>query len=184
MKGRIAALFLVILIAGLLAACSGVQAAQPASTPPREAGGTQETAARPALTLTPEPAAKTNNNAPVSKGPGAALPAEPRTSEGGGVTVEAMPAGAADGDLAFSLSLNTHMVDLRYDYRALATLRDDQGHVYPAAKWDGGSGGHHVTGKLFFSNNPLRSVPGLKWVELEIKDVAGMPLRTFRWNVG
>jgi hypothetical protein len=181
MKGRIAAICLVILIAGLLAACSNVQAAQPAPPPPGEAAASRETPARASVAPTAEPAA---NDTPIGKPAGAVLPAEPRTSEGGGVTVEATPAGTADGNLAFSLSLNTHMVDLSYDYRALATLRDDQGHVYPAAKWDGGSGGHHVTGKLFFSNNPLQSVPGVKWVELEIKDVAGMPLRTFRWNVG
>ncbi len=100
------------------------------------------------------------------------------------MTIQATPAETAGGNLVFSLSLNTHMVDLKYDYRALATLRDDQGHVYPAASWDGGSGGHHVNGKLLFRDNPLRSAPGVKWVELQIKDVAGVPLRTFRWNIG
>jgi hypothetical protein len=184
MKGRIAAVCTAILIAGLLAACSGVQAARPAPASPGEATATRETQAGSGARPTAAPAAGAANHAPAGKASGLSLPAETRSSEGGGVTIQATPDGTAGGNLVISLSLNTHSVDLSYDYRALATLRDDQGHVYPAASWDGASGGHHVKGRLIFSNNPLQSVAGVKWIELEIKDVAGMPVRTFRWNVG
>jgi hypothetical protein len=37
---------------------------------------------------------------------------------------------------------------------------------------------------LLFGSNPLQSESGIKWIELQIKDIAGVPLRTFRWNVG
>jgi rhodanese-related sulfurtransferase len=131
-----------------------------------------------------QPAPNDTGGTLSSKGAGASLPAETRTNNEGGVTVQITPPGTAGDELVFSVSLNTHSVDLTYDFRALATLRDDQGHAYAAAGWDGGSGGHHLTGKLVFSNNPPVTKPGAKWVELELKDIAGVSVRTFRWDVG
>jgi hypothetical protein len=89
------------------------------------------------------------------------------------------PAEGAAGQSVFTVNLNTHSVDLNYDLKSLATLQDDQGHSYQALTWDGGSGGHHVSGSLHFEGIQ----PGAKWVALELKDIAGVPSRTFRWDV-
>ena len=50
----------------------------------------------------------------------------------------------------FSLSLNNHSVELNYDYTKIAKLTDDRGSNYQALSWEGGSGGHHLEGKLTF----------------------------------
>ena len=107
------------------------------------------------------------------------LPTEPRDSQGGAVTVEVTPGGAVDGKLAFTVRPTTHYVNLNYDFKSLAALKDDLGRTYTALAWEGGNGGHHVSGTLSFDNLQ----PGTKWVELEMKDIAGVPRRTFRWDV-
>jgi hypothetical protein len=183
MKSWIGAISAMILLAALLAGCAAVRAdpGTPASlsqvTPDRKV------AAIPGATPTAQPAANENSGTPAGKESGAALAAETRTSEGGGVTIQMTPGGTAGGDLVFSAVLSTHSVDLTYDYQALATLRDDQGHTYPAASWEGASGGHHLTGKLVFSNNPPLPGPRVKWIELELKGIAGVPVRTFLWDI-
>jgi hypothetical protein len=182
-KGRFAAICAVILLAALLSGCAGVRADQGVSTPRSEVTPVRELVAVQGVTPPAPPAANEKSRTPAGKASGASLGAETRSNEGGGVTIQVTPAGTAGDDLVFSAVLNTHSVDLNYDYRALATLRDDQGHTLPAASWEGGSSGHHLTGKLVFSNNPSVTGPSVKWIELELKGIAGVPVRTFRWDI-
>jgi len=184
MRGRFAAMGAAILLAGLLAGCTGARVDQEASASRSVVTPVREPVAVQSVKPTALPAATKSSGASAGEGSGASLPAEARTSDGGGVVVQVTPEVTVGDRLVFDVSLNTHSVDLSYDYRALASLRDDQGHTYPAASWDGGSGGHHQTGKLVFTNTPAVIGPGIKWMELEIKDVAGVPLRTFRWDIG
>ena len=181
--GRFAAICAVILLAALLSGCAGVKADQGVSTPRSEVTPVRELVAVQGVTPPAPSAANEKSGTPAGKASGATLGAETRSNEGGGVTIQMTPAGTASNDLVFSAVLNTHSVDLNYDYRTLATLRDDQGHTYPATGWEGGSSGHHPTGKLVFSNNPAVTGPGVKWIEVELKGIAGVPVRTFRWDI-
>jgi hypothetical protein len=76
---------------------------------------------------------------------------QPQTKTFGAVQVEVTPKQLEpEKQAVFSLSLNTHSVDLGYDYPELANLTDEQGDSYKALSWSGGSGGHHLTGELTF----------------------------------
>lgn len=109
-----------------------------------------------------------------------------QTSEGGDVTVSATWAGASSGPV-FTVALDTHSVDLdAIDLTALATLNANGIQVRPTI-WDAAAGGHHRTGVLTFPTTTAdgRAVigPETEMIELIIRDVAGVPERTFRWTV-
>lgn len=98
------------------------------------------------------------------------------------VTIEVTPLNLPDGGstLDFEVAFNTHSVDLSFDPVALSVLRDDEGREYPAIAWEGdASGGHHRSGVLRFK------VPdyATDFIEVTIRDVAGVPERVFRWNL-
>lgn len=98
------------------------------------------------------------------------------------VTIEVTPLNLPDGGstLDFEVAFNTHSVDLGFDPTAISVLRDDAGREYPAIAWEGAApGGHHRSGVLRFK------VPDLTtdFVEVTIRDVAGVPERVFRWNL-
>jgi hypothetical protein len=99
------------------------------------------------------------------------------------VTVEVTPLNLDDKvatTIDFTVGLNTHSVDLSYDYKSIATLSNDVGDKVQALKWDGPtSGGHHVSGTLSFSALKNR---GQAWI-LSLRGIAGVPERTFTWKV-
>ena len=79
----------------------------------------------------------------------------PQTKTMGAVEVTITPISVASGkDVIFELSLNTHSVELNYDYTQIATLTDDRGNSYQPTEWTGGSSGHHLEGKLLFPSFP------------------------------
>lgn len=78
------------------------------------------------------------------------------------------------------VAMNTHSVELDYDLARLAVLRTDRGDEVIPLRWDGARGGHHVNGTLYF---PAMDLKGVQWVELVIREVAGVPERTFRWEL-
>ncbi len=131
---------------------------------------------------TPAPA----SNSSSSVVPAKAVPAGEnltRTNAEASVSVEVTPLNLNDKSAAtlnFEVALNTHSVDLSYDYQAIATLSSDAGEKVQAAKWDGPtSGGHHVSGTLSF--------PALKnrgqTLTLTLRGIANVPERTFTWKV-
>lgn len=80
----------------------------------------------------------------------------------------------------FNVAVDTHSVELDQDFMQIITLSDDQGNVYKPTAWEGAlPGGHHREGIVVFS--PVYSSP--QSVELKIKDVGGIPERSFRWDV-
>jgi hypothetical protein len=127
---------------------------------------------------TPLPAAPLANTTSVSTGSDLV-----RVSDEAMVTVEITPLNLDDKaaiTLNFTVGLNTHSVDLSYDYKSIATLSNDAGDKVPALKWDGpSSGGHHVSGTLSF--------PALKnrgqTLTLTLRGIANVPERTFTWKV-
>jgi len=87
-----------------------------------------------------------------------------------------------DKYLVFSLSLNTHSVDLSpYQLEALSLLRDGRGRDAQPVRWeeDQGSSSHHRSGRLLFPREGLDPASGL---ELVVRDVGGVTERTFRWD--
>jgi len=112
-----------------------------------------------------------------------------RVNDEGAVDIEVTPLNLeAPGDtLDFQVALNTHSVDLSFDLAALAVLRNDRGGEVTGSAWDGGRGGHHLSGRLSFSARDSAGAPlvtaDTRYIELLIRDVAGVPERVFRWEL-
>lgn len=110
-------------------------------------------------------------------------------SEGGRVTVAVFWDGLvrAEGDrvtLAFQVAMDTHSVNLdAYDLAKLAVLRNDRGETVRPASWEAPRGGHHRKGVLTFAV-PAKFVAGARFLELVVRDVAGVPERVLRWELG
>lgn len=81
----------------------------------------------------------------------------------------------------FNVALDTHSVDLEgYKLDKIVVLRDDEGNVYkPKAVSEEGSG-HHREATVEFKDMDISSA---KYVELVIKDVAGVAERVFRFEI-
>jgi hypothetical protein len=110
-----------------------------------------------------------------------------RTSDGGQVPIAVTWKGPAAGPV-FTIAMNTHAVDLdRYDLRQLAVLRTDKGLDVQPISWDAPKGGHHRQGTLMFPAKTADGSPligsSTRSLELVIRDVAGVPERTFLWNL-
>ena len=103
--------------------------------------------------------------------------------EGGQVTVAATWNGPGAGPV-FTVALDTHSVDLdSIDLSRLAVLRTPAGDV-AATEWSAPKGGHHRSGELRFPSARPDGRPTLTSgpVELVVRDVAGVPERSFRWQ--
>jgi hypothetical protein len=110
-----------------------------------------------------------------------------QTNEGGEVIIAAtlQSSGAAP---IFDVAMNTHAVDLDgYDLKQLAVLRIDDGREVQPASWEAPKGGHHRSGTLTFpaagADGMALIAPGTHTIELMIRDVAGVPERSFRWTL-
>lgn len=80
----------------------------------------------------------------------------------------------------FDIAFDTHSGSLDQDLAQIAILVDDKGNAYKPTSWEGpGPGGHHREGVLAFG--PMNPFP--QSVELKIKDVGGIPERSFKWDV-
>ena len=115
-----------------------------------------------------------------------AQPAAPtfatQSSDEKAVTVEITPLNLPDGgaSLDFTVAFDTHSVELNFDPAAISVLRDSSGREYPASAWEeSASSGHHKSGTLRFKA-PDQAVD---FVEVVVRDVAGVPERVFCWNL-
>ena len=80
----------------------------------------------------------------------------------------------------FYVEFTTHSGSLDQDPAQATLLIDDTGQAYQPTVWEGPPpGGHHVTGTLAFK--PIAPLP--KSVELKIKNIGGIPERSFKWNL-
>lgn len=99
----------------------------------------------------------------------------------GNVTVTVTPQELTPGKpAAFLLVFDTHSVDLTFDVSRIAELRDEKGTTYGTPTWTGDPpGGHHRKGTLTFPT-PLTKTQG---ITLILKNIAGIPERSFTWNL-
>ncbi len=105
---------------------------------------------------------------------------ETKTDERGQVTVKVTSQTLSGTQWKFDVVFDTHSIELDQDLMQVAELGDDKGNIYKPIAWEGsGPGGHHREGVLAFEGiNPVPS-----YVELKIKDVGGVPERSFKWNL-
>jgi hypothetical protein len=103
----------------------------------------------------------------------------PQTQSGGGVTVKVTYLAQTDHESKFSVVLDTHSVNLdAYELKALSLMRDDTGLAMQATGAESKGSGHHREVVLIFPRPSLDR----KWLELVIKDIAGVKELTFRWD--
>lgn len=108
---------------------------------------------------------------------------ETKTDEQPPVTIKITPVELGE-DVSiwrFSVVFDAHSGSLDQDPTKVALLSDDKGNIYQPSAWEGpGPGGHHREGVLVFD---AISNPTPAYVELNIKDVGGIPERAFKWNI-
>ena len=126
---------------------------------------------------------RSNSGASANSQPGAMM----QTNEDGQITVKATWQGRSAGPV-FAVEMDTHVVNLDgYDLRQIAVLRTDQGQEIQPVSWNAPTGGHHRSGTLTFpatlaDGTPLMG-PNTRSIELIIRNVGGVPERTFRWTL-
>lgn len=104
----------------------------------------------------------------------------PKTSSQGGLSVEVLPVEFSfNKPLQFEISLNTHQGDLDFDLAKKAFLVDDQGNSYLPLEWQGGRGGHHLSGILVF---PAIG-KSVKIMKLVMSNLYGVRERIFEWDL-
>ncbi len=103
---------------------------------------------------------------------------------GGDVTIDVEWIKSEGGSIIFDVAINTHSVDVdQYDLGELAVLRDDTGNEYHPVSWDSALGGHHRQGTLIFPLPDSVSQGKSKYVEMVIRDVAGIKERVLKWEL-
>lgn len=103
-----------------------------------------------------------------------------QTDSQASVTVDAIPKqlGIEEKQNIFRVALNTHSVELDYNFTEVIFLKDDLGNSYQAIEWTGGSGWHHLNGDIIFPAIDQQAAS----VELEILGVGGVN-RVFNWDL-
>jgi hypothetical protein len=106
---------------------------------------------------------------------------EHQTNNTNSVRVDVVPVQLSSGKKAtFEIRLNTHTTPLDFDLVTISLLKDDQGREYRASLWNGSpAGGHHRSGVLEFP----AIAKDTKSITLSLKDIAGVPERTFEWKL-
>jgi len=105
---------------------------------------------------------------------------ETKTDEQSPVTVTVTPIELSQDTQTwkFQIVFDTHAGSLDDDILTTATLVDDRGNIYQPIAWDGAEpGGHHREGVVVFE--AITPIPSS--VELLIKNVGGVPERSFMW---
>jgi len=75
----------------------------------------------------------------------------PQQKTMGAVEVQVTPVRLeANAQPLLKIEMNTHSVELDYDLIKIVQLTDDLGNSYKPLVWNGGSGGHHLTGEISF----------------------------------
>ena len=98
--------------------------------------------------------------------------------------IEPLNLNSAGDTLDFTVTMNTHAVDLDWDLAALSTLESDVGRRAAAIGWPIGSG-HHYSGTLSFPRlapDGADLLEGASALRLTIRDT-DVPERVFTWEI-
>lgn len=118
----------------------------------------------------------------ISEIPAVADPAswETKVQDGGNVSVAVTPITLRPKfPASFDVAFETHSVNLDFDVETITGLTDENGTIYKPY-WQGSPpGGHHRTGTLVFTPD----IPKPTTVTLVFRDIAGIPMRTYTWNI-
>ena len=107
-----------------------------------------------------------------------------QSDTGGSVTIDVEWIKVEDGSLVFNVAMNTHSVDLdQYDLGKLAVLYDDTDKKYSPISWDAAPGGHHRSGTLVFPLPDSVSQGKAEYLEIVIRDIAGIEERVLKWEL-
>lgn len=100
----------------------------------------------------------------------------------GAVAVDVTPVALNAGESPkFKVVFTTHSVELDFNIEAVANLTDDRGNIINSPKWAGSPpGGHHRSGELSFGDS---LGPDARSVTLAFKNIAGVPTRTFTYEL-
>ncbi|OGY17335.1 MAG: hypothetical protein A2785_00495 [Candidatus Chisholmbacteria bacterium RIFCSPHIGHO2_01_FULL_49_18] len=103
----------------------------------------------------------------------------PQQKTMGAVEVQVTPVRLeANAQPLLKIEMNTHSVELDYDLIKIVQLTDDLGNSYKPLVWNGGSGGHHLTGEITFSE--LKGDPDT--LTLTLSGIDGNT-ETFTWSL-
>jgi hypothetical protein len=117
------------------------------------------------------------NTAASEENPATTL--EGKVKSMGAVEVEVTPISVEPkSNMKFEIALNTHSVDLSYDYTDIISAEDDKGNVYKVISWSGGEGGHHLRGQIELE--PILQEAGE--ITLIIDDIDDQK-ETFEWSL-
>ncbi|MDP1721929.1 MAG: hypothetical protein Q8L37_01850 [Candidatus Gottesmanbacteria bacterium] len=110
----------------------------------------------------------------------ATLAWETKEHVGGNVTVAVTPITLRPlFPASFDVAFETHSVELDFVIESVVRLTDEKGTRY-TPHWQGSPpGGHHRKGTLVFTPD----IPKLTILTLEFIKIAGIPSRTFKWEV-
>lgn len=105
---------------------------------------------------------------------------ETKENSGGNVTVAVTPITLRPlFPASFDVTFETHSVELDFAIENIVRLTDEKGTQY-TPHWQGSPpGGHHRKGTLVFTPD----IPKPTTVTLVFRDIAGVPSRTFSWNI-
>ena len=102
-----------------------------------------------------------------------------KNNDSGGLSIDATPIDFSFGKpVQFEIVLTAHQEDLDFDLTQQSVLIDDLGNTYLPLEWQGGRGGHHLSGKLIFP--PLKDKTDK--IKLVIKGIYNTEERIFEWN--
>ncbi len=132
-------------------------------------------------TIAPQPGRGASTEAPID-----AEPSLTRSDNQGAIEITVTPVDLREesSELVFEVSLNTHSVDLSMDLAAAARIETDTGLSWRAARWEAPRGGHHVSGRLVFSD-PANGGPLLRGASRLTLTLVGVdaPERRFTWDL-
>lgn len=185
-------LSLLVLIA-LLTACSAAPANPPAAPTPDTSATLSAivSATFSAMEVNSPPRAQPSEPSATPTTAPTSIPLPPeegqtRTDEQGEVVVDVTPTNLTNPaeTIDIEVGMNTHSVDLSMDLTKLATLKTDTGLSAAPISWNGGAGGHHVSGKLAFPTqvDGKSFLAGASVLTLVIQNVDAAE-RTFTWNL-
>lgn len=94
------------------------------------------------------------------------------------VDIELRDLDLSSEETIFSVTFNTHSVDLDFDFTEIISMSDNLGQAYSASAWTGNRGWHHVSGDIIFP----KISEEVREVVVTITGIEGLT-ESFNWQV-